>query len=314
MNDKRTSLRSISIPDPRGSRLGQGRLSALGALAARWARGLGRLLLGLALLVSLLSAGEAAASGRYIVIASTTSTENSGLFAHILPLFTAKTGIAVRVVAVGTGQAIRMARRGDADVLLVHDTPSEERFVAEGFGVERFDVMSNDFVLVGPASDSAGIGDLKDAADAFARIAKARAAFISRGDDSGTHKAELRIWRTAGIEVAGESGTWYREAGAGMGATLNTATMLEAYVLADRGTWLSFNNRVGMSVLVEGDPRLFNQYGVIALDPARFPHVKARDARAFVDWLISTDGQEAIAAFRIGDRQAFFPNARGPRS
>jgi tungstate transport system substrate-binding protein len=250
------------------------------------------------------------AADRFITVASTTSTENSGLFRHLLPLFQQETGIAVRVVAVGTGQAIELAQRGDADVLFVHHTPSEEQFVAAGFGVVRFDVMYNDFVVVGPRADPAGITGMSDVAAALAQVAAKPTLFVSRGDDSGTHKLELSLWKTAGVNVAAASGTWYREAGAGMGATLNTASGLDAYTLTDRGTWLSFKNRGNLLVLVEGDRRLFNQYGVILVNPQKHPHVKATDGQAFIDWLLSDNGQQAIAAFRIEGEQAFFPNAR----
>jgi tungstate transport system substrate-binding protein len=245
----------------------------------------------------------------FITVASTTSTQNSGFFAHILPLFRKNTGIQVRVVAVGTGQALRLARRGDADVLFVHHRPSEEKFVAAGFGVRRHDVMVNDFVIVGPAGDPAGIGGLTDAAKALEKIATQPAPFISRGDDSGTHKKEQELWRAAGINVRLASGTWYRESGSGMGATLNTAAAMGAYTLTDRGTWLGFKNKAGMRVLFEGGRRLLNPYGVILVDPARHPQVKAKLSKTFIDWLISTQGQAAIAAFRIGGQPAFRPNA-----
>ncbi len=257
-----------------------------------------------------LAAAAAAAQKPFILLASTTSTENSGLFAHLLPIFTAETGIDVRVVARGTGQAIRMAERGDADVLLVHHRPSEDRFVAEGYGLARHDVMYNDYVIVGPGTDPAGVAGLDDAPAALARIAAAEAAFLSRGDDSGTHKKELALWRAAGVDPSRASGAWYRAAGAGMGATLNTAAAMNAYLLSDRATWLAFRNRGELEVLVEGDARLRNPYGVILVDPARHPHVKAAEGRAFIDWLLSERGQGAIAAFRIEGRQAFFPNAR----
>ena len=250
---------------------------------------------------------------RFITLASTTSTENSGFFQAILPRFEQATGIAVRVVAVGTGQAIRMAQRGDADLLLVHHKPSEEQFVAAGFGVERHEVMYNDFVLVGPQDDPAGIGGGSDAVDALARIAAQRAVFVSRGDDSGTHKRELALWRAAGIDVGAASGTWYRESGAGMGTTLNIASGMDTYTLTDRGTWLNFSNKGGLVVLVEGDRRLFNPYGVILVNPARHPHVKAADGQAFIDWLLSPAGQGAIAAYRIDGQPVFFPNAGGAR-
>lgn len=252
----------------------------------------------------------AAAQPRYITVASTTSTENSGLFRHILPQFTAQSGIEVRVVALGTGQALDVGRRGDADVVFVHDTAAETAFVSEGHGVDRREVMYNDFVLVGPAADPARVAGSRDAAAALAAISAAKSPFVSRGDNSGTHATELRLWRAAGIETAAGKGTWYRETGSGMGATLNTAAAMGAYTLSDRATWLSFANRNELRILVEGDPRLFNQYGVILVNPARHPHVKAADARSFVDWLVSDAGQSAIAGFRIGGEQAFYPNAR----
>jgi len=268
-----------------------------------------RLALALGLALGAGWAGSSAAAERFITVASTTSTENSGLFGHLLPLFTARTGIEVRVVAVGTGQAIKLARNGDADVLFVHHKPSEEKFVAEGFGVKRYDVMYNDFVLVGPKADPAGIRGMKDVAAALKKIAAAEAPFASRGDDSGTHKKERALWRAAGIDVAAVSGTWYRETGAGMGATLNTAAAMNAYTLSDRGTWLAFANKADLDILVAGDTRLFNPYGVTLVNPARHPHVKAEDGQAFIDWLISPEGQAAIAAFRVGGQQLFFPNA-----
>ena len=261
-----------------------------------------------------LSFGPALAQDQFITVASTTSTENSGLFGELLPKFQEKTGIEVRVVAVGTGQAIELAKNGDADVLFVHHKPSEEQFVADGFGVERHEVMYNDFVIVGPAADPAGIKDSKDAVDALAKIAAAKAPFASRGDDSGTHKAELALWQNAGIDVAGASGTWYRETGSGMGPTLNTAAGMDAYALTDRGTWLSFENPQHLEILVEGDPRLFNQYGIILVNPEKHPHVKADLGQKFVDWVLSEDGQQAIADFRIGGQQAFFPNAKSGQS
>lgn len=268
----------------------------------------------LAMLTAAMVAGSATAGDRYITLASTTSTENSGLFSHLLPKFEAESGIAVRVVAVGTGQALRLARRGDADVLLVHHRPSEEAFVAEGHGVERFDVMFNDFVVVGPQDDPAEIAGMTDAPAALAKIAAAGAPFASRGDDSGTHKAELAIWRAAGVDAAAASGSWYRETGAGMGATLNTASAMDAYALTDRGTWISFRNRGSLDLLVEGDRRLANPYGVILVNPARHGHVKAADGQAFIDWLVSPVGQAAIAAFRVDGQQLFFPSAPPPDS
>ena len=263
-----------------------------------------------ACLALVIAAGNmASAADRFITVASTTSTANSGLFDHILPAFMAKTGIEVRVVAVGTGQAIRHARNGDADVLFVHHRPSEEAFVADGYGIERRDVMYNDFVLVGPASDPAGIKGQGDVAAALGRIASAKAIFTSRGDDSGTHKKELALWRGAGIDARAASGGWYRETGSGMGATLNTASGMDAYALTDRATWLKFANKGKLEVLVEGDKRLFNQYGAILVNPAKYPHVKAKDGQAFIDWLTSKTGQAAISAYRIEGQPAFFANA-----
>jgi tungstate transport system substrate-binding protein len=254
----------------------------------------------------------AAAQERAITVASTTSTEQSGLFGHILPIFTRETGIAVRVVALGTGQALDVGRRGDADVVFVHDRAAELRFVAEGFAAERRHVMFNDFVLIGPAADPAGIAGLRDTTEALRRIAAARAPFVSRGDRSGTHAAELRLWQAAGVDPATGRGAWYREIGQGMGPALNTAAASGAYLLADRGTWLSFRNRQDLKVLIEGDARLFNQYGVMVVNPARHPHVKAAQAQRFVDWIVSPAGQEAIASYRINGEQLFFPNAREP--
>jgi tungstate transport system substrate-binding protein len=261
-----------------------------------------------------LTVGPALGQDKFITVASTTSTENSGLFGYLLPIFQEKTGIEVRVVAVGTGQAIELARNGDADVLFVHHKPSEEKFVAEGFGVERREVMYNDYVIVGPASDPAGIKGDKDVVDAMKKIAAAETPFASRGDDSGTHKAELALWQDAGIDVAGASGTWYRETGSGMGPTLNIAAGMDAYALTDRGTWLSFDNRQDLEILVEGDPRLFNQYGIILVNPAKHPHVKAELGQTFIDWVLSDEGQETIGAFKINGQQAFFPNAEAGSS
>ena len=255
----------------------------------------------------------AAAADRFIIVASTTSTENSGLFHVILPLFERATGIAVRVVAVGTGQAIRMAERGDADVLFVHHKPSEEQFVAAGFGIKRHDVMSNDFVLVGPRHDPAGVGGMADAVGALAHIAEEQAVFVSRGDDSGTHKRELSLWKAAGIDVAAASGTWYRESGAGMGTTLNIASGMDAYALTDRGTWLNFHNRGDLIVLVEGDRRLLNPYGVVLVSPERHPHVRAADGQVFINWLLSPTGQKAIAAYHIDGQRVFSPSVPAPQ-
>ncbi len=256
-----------------------------------------------------LSGGAAWAQSTFIVVASTTSTEQSGLFRHLLPAFTKQTGIEVRVVALGTGQALDTARRGDADVVLVHDPEAERRFVAEGFATGRQDVMYNDFVIVGPASDPAKTAGLKDVTEALRRIAAAQAPFVSRGDRSGTHAAELRLWKDAGVELDRTRGPWYRETGSGMGPALNTASAMNAYLLTDRGTWLSFRNRGELKVLVEGDRRLFNQYGVMPVNPARHPHVKAEAARRFADWLVSPAGQRTIADYRIDGEQLFFPNA-----
>ncbi len=253
---------------------------------------------------------SAQAENPFIILQSTTSTENSGLFKYILPQFTAKSGIDVRVVAVGTGQAIKNASNGDGDVLLVHDRAAEDKFVAEGGGVARFDVMYNNFIIVGPATDPAKIAGGKDAVDALKKIAAASVAFVSRGDDSGTHKAELRLWTDAGVDVKAASGTWYREAGQGMGATINTANGLNAYVLTDRATWSSFKNKAEHKIVVEGDKKLFNQYGVILVNPEKHPNVKKAEGQAFIDWLLSKEGQDAIAAFKIEGEQQFFPNAR----
>lgn len=263
----------------------------------------------LVFLAALAVAPAARADDPFILVQSTTSTQNSGLFDHILPVFTAETGIDVRVVAVGTGQALKNARNGDGDVLLVHARPAEEAFVAEGYGLDRHDVMYNDFVIVGPAEDPAGLRGSSDAVASLARIAEAAAPFASRGDDSGTNKAELRLWAETGIDARSASGRWYRETGSGMGATLNTAVAMGAYAMTDRATWIAFANKGGHEILVEGDPRLFNQYGVILVNPARHPHVKAEEGQAFVDWLRSPEGQGAIASFRIDGQQLFFPNA-----
>ena len=270
-----------------------------------------RRLLGLALaaLVALPVAG-AAAQERTITVASTTSTEQSGLFGFLLPAFTAATGIRVKVVAVGTGQALDIGRRGDADVVLVHDRPAEDRFMAEGQGVKRFDVMYNDFVIVGPKSDPAQIAGGKDMAEALRKIAAAKAPFVSRGDRSGTHMAERRYWADAGLSPENFQGTWYKDIGQGMGPALNTAAALEAYTLSDRGTWLSFHNRGSLAILLEGDRRLFNQYGVMLVNPEKHANVKVKEGQAFIDWLISPEGQRTIAAYRIGGEQLFYPNAR----
>ncbi|WP_082181994.1 substrate-binding domain-containing protein [Aestuariivita boseongensis] len=262
-----------------------------------------------AALLALLALPLPAWADGFILMQSTTSTQNSGLFDHLLPIFTEKTGIEVRVVAVGTGQAIRNARNGDGDILFVHAKPVEEAFVADGFGLERFDVMYNDFVIVGPAGDPAGLSGQADVLGAFAALAEAQAPFASRGDDSGTHKAELRLWQAAGLDPQAASGTWYRETGSGMGATLNIAVGMGAYAMTDRATWIAFGNKGSHSIVFEGDPRLFNQYGIIAVNPARHPNVKAELAQQFVDWILSDDGQAAIAAFKVDGQQLFFPNA-----
>lgn len=254
-------------------------------------------------------AAQAAAEDRFIVVQSTTSTQNSGLFDHILPMFTEKTGIEVRVVAVGTGQAIRNAANGDGDVLFVHSKPAEEQFVAEGHGVERFDVMYNDFVIVGPSSDPAGVAGSSNVVAALTRIAETETPFASRGDDSGTHKAELRLWGEAGIDVAGASGTWYRETGSGMGATLNTGTGMGAYVMTDRATWISFGNKGDHAIKVEGDAKMFNQYGIILVNPERHANVKSELGQQFVDWVVSEEGQLAIEAYQVDGQQLFFPNS-----
>ncbi len=251
----------------------------------------------------------ASAENPFITVASTTSTQNSGLFDFILPKFSKQTGIDVRVVAVGTGQAIKLAKNGDADVLLVHHRASEEKFVKAGFGLERHDVMYNDFIIVGPADDPAKIGGGKDATAALQKIAAAKLPFASRGDDSGTHKKERDLWKSAGIDPSAASGKWYRETGSGMGATLNTASGMNAYSMTDRGTWLKFANKGALKILVEGDKRLFNPYGVMLVNPAKHPHIKAEAGGKFVNWLISPTGQAAIAAYRLKGQQAFFPNA-----
>lgn len=261
----------------------------------------------------LVAALPALSAERFITLASTTSTEQSGLLGHIIPVFRAATGIEVRVVALGTGQALAMARRGDADALLVHDRDGEDRFVAEGFGIDRRDVMFNDFVLVGPTADPAGTRGERSITAALRRIAAARAPFASRGDDSGTHRLELRLWAASSVDAAARRAAWYRELGSGMGPTLNTAAGLDAYTLTDRATWAAFANRRGLAVLVQGDPALHNPYGSILVNPARHPHVKAADARLWHDWLTSPAGLAAIASFRIGGEQLFFAPVSQPR-
>jgi tungstate transport system substrate-binding protein len=258
---------------------------------------------------SLLAARPAQAADPFITVASTTSTEQSGLFKHLLPAFTKATGIAVHVVAVGTGQALDMGRRCDADVEFVHDKAAEEKFLHEGFGVKRYDVMYNDFVLIGPKSDPARIqGEHID--EALRKIEQAKAPFVSRADKSGTYSAELRSWKHAGVDIAKVKGPWYKETGSGMGPALNTASAMNAYILADRGTWLSFKNRGELEILVQGDPALFNQYGVMLVNPAKCPHVKKDLGQKYVDWVLSPEGQQTIASYKINGQQLFFPNAK----
>jgi tungstate transport system substrate-binding protein len=256
-----------------------------------------------------MSAPFAAASTPFIVVASTTSTEQSGLFPHLLPAFTRDSGIEVRVVAVGTGQALDIGRRGDADVVFVHDREAEQKFVAQGEGVKRLPVMYNDFVLIGPAADPAHVAGGHDILDALRKIQAAQAPFVSRADRSGTHAAELRYWKMAGVDIDRSKGPWYRETGSGMGPALNTASAMDAYILADRGTWLAFKNRGTLKIVVEGDQRLFNQYGVMLVNPAKHPNVKAALGQKFIDWLVSPRGQAVIADYRVNGEQLFFPNA-----
>jgi len=262
------------------------------------------------LLAALPAVLPALAQEKFIIVASTTSTEQSGLFGYLLPVFQKKTGIQVRVVALGTGQALDLARRGDADVVFVHARSAEEKFLAEGHGVKRFDVMYNDFVLIGPKSDPAKVSGGRDILDALKKIKSASAPFVSRGDSSGTHIAELDLWKLAGIDIATEKGPWYRDTGQGMGPALNTASAMSAYILSDRGTWISFKNRGELAIAVEGDKRLFNQYGVMLVNAARHPNVKKDLGQAFVEWVISPEGQKTIAEYKIGGEQLFFPNAK----
>jgi tungstate transport system substrate-binding protein len=271
-----------------------------------------RMLVILAALASSLLAATGYAEEKSIVVASTTSTEDSGLFGHILPLFKAKTGIDVKVVAQGTGQALDTGRRGDADVVFVHAKSAEEKFLADGAGAKRYPVMYNDFVLIGPRSDPAGISGGKDIVAALKGIKEKGAPFISRGDRSGTHIAELNLWKAAGVDIEKDHGPWYKSIGQGMGAALNTASASNAYVLSDRGTWLSFKNRGDLAISVEGDKRLFNQYGVILVNPAMHPHVKKELGQAFIDWLVSPEGQKALADYKINGEQLFYPNANDP--
>jgi len=265
----------------------------------------------LAILLTVIFSPASNAGERFITLASTTSTEQSGLFDHLLPVFERQTGIAVRVVAVGTGQALKVGMQGDADALLVHDRPGEDHFLAEGYGIDRRDVMYNDFVLIGPASDPAGIKGLTDAAEAFRRIAAAKAPFASRGDDSGTHRGELRQWKAAGIDVKATGSGWYRELGSGMGPTLNAAAAMGAYVFSDRATWANFNNRQGLVILAQGDKTLMNPYGSILVDPAKLSPAKAADAKIWHEWLTGQPGRAAIAAYRINGEQLFFPSEAG---
>ena len=262
----------------------------------------------LALAAALLAAAPAWAQ-KFITVSSTTSTEQSGLFKHLLPIFEKKTGIQVRVVAQGTGQALDMGKRGDADVVFVHARALEEKFVAEGYGVKRFEVMYNDFVLVGPKADPAKVSGTKDIVAALKKIAAGKAPFASRGDKSGTHFAELQLWKQAGVDPNQGKGSWYRETGSGMGPTLNTASGMNAYAMTDRGTWLSFKNRGDLTILVEGDKKLFNQYGVMLVNPAKHPSVKKDWGQQFIDWLVSAEGQKTIAQYKINGEQLFFPNA-----
>ncbi len=262
-----------------------------------------------AFLAMLAPLAPVSAQEKSIVVASTTSTEDSGLFKHILPLFKQKTGIEVKVIAQGTGQALETGRRGDADVVFVHAKPQEEKFVADGFGVKRFDVMYNDFVLIGPKSDPAGVKGGKDVTVTLKAIAARQIPFVSRGDKSGTHAAELALWKQAGLDPAGSKPAWYREIGQGMGAALNTAAAMGAYTLSDRGTWISFKNKADLDVATEGDSRLFNQYGIILVNPQKHPAVKKDLGQAFIDWVISAEGQKAISDYKIEGQQLFFPNA-----
>jgi len=266
----------------------------------------------IAYLALALACAPSALAQRFITVASTTSTEQSGLFKHLLPIFEQKTGIEVRVVALGTGQALDLARRGDADVVFVHAKSAEEEFLREGHGVRRFPVMYNDFVIIGPKSDPAGIAGGADAPDALRKIKNASAAFVSRGDRSGTHIAEVNLWALAGVDIAKDKGPWYRETGQGMGPALNTASAMNAYLLSDRATWLAFNNRGDLAILVQGDRRLMNQYGIMLVNPEKHPSVKRADGQAFVDWVVSPEGQAAIADYKIAGEQLFFPNAGEP--
>jgi len=268
----------------------------------------------LALLAVILLAPVALAQEKSIVVASTTSTQDSGLFGHILPLFKAKTGIDVKVIALGTGQALDTARRGDADVVFVHAKSAEEKFLAQGFGMKRYPVMYNDFILIGPKNDPAGIKGMKDITTALKTLKDKSATFISRGDKSGTHIAEINLWKLAGVDIAADKGPWYKEIGQGMGAALNAASASDAYVLSDRGTWLAFKNKGDLVIAVEGDKRLFNQYGVMLVNPQKHPYVKKELGQEFIDWLISPEGQRAIADYKINGEQLFYPSAGNPEA
>jgi tungstate transport system substrate-binding protein len=257
----------------------------------------------------LLSVAPATLAQKFITIASTTSTEQSGLFKHMLPAFHKKTGIEVRVVALGTGQALDMARRGDADVVFVHAKSAEEKFIADGHGVKRLPVMYNDFVLVGPKSDPAKVAGGKDITEALKKIKTTSAPFVSRGDRSGTHMAEIALWKQSGVDIAAEKGSWYRDTGQGMGPALNTASSMNGYILTDRATWLAFKNRGDLKIVVDGDKRLFNQYGVILVNPEKHTHVKREMGQTFIDWIVSPDGQKNISDYKINGEQLFFPNA-----
>ncbi|HTR58121.1 MAG TPA: extracellular solute-binding protein [Casimicrobiaceae bacterium] len=265
-------------------------------------------------LALLAAAGLASAQEKFITVASTTSTEQSGLFGYLLPVYEKKTGVKVHVVALGTGQALDVARRGDADVVFVHAKPAEEKFLAEGEGVKRYPVMYNDFVLIGPKSDPAKVGGGKDILAAFKKVETAHAPFVSRGDRSGTHMAELALWKAADIDLDKVKGPWYRDTGQGMGPALNTAASMNAYILADRGTWLAFKNRADLTILVEGDKRLFNQYGVMLVNPTKHPSVKKELGQQFIDWLVSPEGQKTIADYKINGEQLFYPNAGDPNA
>ena len=265
--------------------------------------------LALAAMLAVTGNGGALAADKFITVQSTTSTQNSGLFDYMLPIFTKKTGIEVRVVAVGTGQALKNARNGDGDVLFVHAKPAEEKFVSDGFGVKRQDVMFNDFIIVGPAADPAKVGGMKDAPAALKMIADAKTPFASRGDDSGTHKKEKLLWKAAGVDADASSGSWYRETGSGMGATLNAAVGMGAYALTDRATWISFKNKGDFKIQVEGDKVLFNQYGVILVNPAKHPAVKKELGQTFIDWVTGEEGQKTINSYKLNGQQLFFANA-----